>query len=222
MPLDVAIARVSEIRTLLGAAAAAPVPVSMRPPANPPAAAVQTSAYLPSSPSGFAASLAAQMQAQPSAAPALNAPAGAGDSTGQRILAFAQQEVAKGVIETSVNDSPDIARYRTATEGAMAGAPWCAYFVSYLAKQAGAPIGDHGQGMGQVDAITAWAQRNGRFVPTSGQPQPGDLALFDEHIGVVESVGANGKINLIEGNSSNRVQRVERSLSELVGFARLG
>ena len=38
-------------------------------------------------------------------------------------------------------------------------------------------------------------------------PQPGDLIVWDEHIGVVDSVGADGTINTIEGNSSDQVSR---------------
>src|SRR3954454_559293 len=36
-------------------------------------------------------------------------------------------------------DSPRIAGYRTATAGSGVG-PWCAYFASWAAKQAGIPI----------------------------------------------------------------------------------
>ena len=39
------------------------------------------------------------------------------------------------------------------------------------------------------------------------QPQPGDLIVWDEHIGVVESVDADGTIKTIEGNSSDQVAR---------------
>ena len=41
--------------------------------------------------------------------------------------------------------------------------------------------------------------------PAGVKPQPGDLIVWDEHIGVVESVGADGTINTIEGNSSDQV-----------------
>ena len=41
----------------------------------------------------------------------------------------------------------------------------------------------------------------------TAQPQPGDLVVWDEHIGVVESVDADGSIHTIEGNSSNAVTR---------------
>jgi hypothetical protein len=63
--------------------------------------------------------------------------------------------------------------------------------------------------MGSVDAIYSWAQRTGHAIPAgSGQrPQPGDLIVWDEHIGIVEGVGADGSIQTIEGNSSDRVSR---------------
>ena len=38
-------------------------------------------------------------------------------------------------------------------------------------------------------------------------PQPGDLIVWDEHIGIVESVAADGSIRTIEGNSSDQVAR---------------
>ena len=87
-----------------------------------------------------------------------------------------------------------------------ASGPWCAYFVSWAAREAGVPIGDAGQGFGRVDDVWAWAQSAGKAIPAgSGQPQPGDLIVWDEHIGIVESVGADGSIHTIEGNSSDRV-----------------
>jgi hypothetical protein len=56
-----------------------------------------------------------------------------------------------------------IAMYRSAVEGAYPGAPWCAYFASWAAAQAGAPIGDRGQGLGSVAAIIDWASRTGAW-----------------------------------------------------------
>ena len=50
-----------------------------------------------------------------------------------------------------------------------------------------------GQGFGRVDDVWAWAERSGKAIPAAGaQPQPGDLIVWDEHIGIVESVGADG------------------------------
>ncbi len=96
-----------------------------------------------------------------------------GDSTGNAGLAALQvAESQVGVTEQppGSNDGPQIAEYRTATQGAYAGAPWCAYFVSWCASQAGAPIGDQGQGLGSVSEITDWARSTGRLTQT---PAPG-------------------------------------------------
>ena len=106
------------------------------------------------------------------------------------------------------NDSPRIAQFRQATAGSGVG-PWCAYFTSWAAREAGAPLGDTGQGFGRVDDVYAWAQKAGKAIPNGPgvTPQPGDLIVWDEHIGVVESVGSDGTINTIEGNSSDQVSR---------------
>jgi hypothetical protein len=94
----------------------------------------------------------------------------------------------------------------------MAGAgvgPWCAYFVSWVSRQAGIPLGEQGQGFGAVSAVSAWAQRTGRSEPAGGyQPRPGDLILWGgKHMGLVESVAADGTLTTIEGNSSDSVAR---------------
>lgn len=127
----------------------------------------------------------------------------AGSGVGARMIALAQQELQAGVAEQppGSNDSPRIADYRTATAGAGVG-PWCAYFVSWLAKQSGAPVGEAGQGFGSVDALAAWAQRTGR---STSAPAPGELIVWNEHIGLVTGVDPDGTIHTIEGNSSNRV-----------------
>ena len=65
------------------------------------------------------------------------------------------------------NDSPRIAQYRQATAGSGVG-PWCAYFTSWAAREAGVPLGDQGQGFGRVDDVYAWAQRAGKAIPAAG------------------------------------------------------
>ncbi|MBJ7330703.1 MAG: CHAP domain-containing protein [Solirubrobacteraceae bacterium] len=151
-----------------------------------------------------AALTAAPVGAQPLSAVA--APAAGG--VGAKMVALAQAEIGQAEQPPGSNDSPRIAEYRTATAGSGVG-PWCNFFVSYIAKQAGAPLGEAGQGFGLVDATYAWAQRTGRANPVgSGKPpQPGDLIVWDEHIGLVEQVLPDGKIQTIEGNSSNQVIR---------------
>jgi hypothetical protein len=151
---------------------------------------------------------------------------GAAGTAGQRALQFAQAEVGQAEQPPGSNDSPRIAEYRTATAGSGIG-PWCAYFVSWAAQQAGAPLGEAGQGFGSVSAVASWAQRTGRWSPAaSGQPpQAGDLIVWGgEHVGIVESVDPDGTIHTIEGNSSNMVTRRTHDAGGdgATGYVRLG
>lgn len=125
------------------------------------------------------------------------------------MVAIAQGELGQVEQPPGSNDSPRIAQYRTATVSAGVG-PWCAYFASWVARQAGVPLGEQGQGFGAVSAIAAWAQRTGRAQPPASgyTPKPGDLVLWgDRHMGIVESVAADGSVTTIEGNSSDSVAR---------------
>ncbi|MDX6729885.1 MAG: hypothetical protein QOK49_4690 [Baekduia sp.] len=133
----------------------------------------------------------------------------AGATPGQRMVALAQGEIGQTEQPPGSNESPRIAQYRQATAGSGVG-PWCSYFVSWAAQQAGVPLGEAGQGFGAVSAVSAWAQRTGRFTPAGAGtvPSPGDLIVWGgQHIGMVESVDPDGKIHTIEGNSSNMVTR---------------
>src|SRR5207244_8472035 len=120
------------------------------------------------------------------------------------------------------NDGPAIAGYRSAVAGAVAGDPWCADFVSWAARQAGASLGDTGQGFAAVQQITDWASATGRLLPPGSPPASGDIILFgDRHVGIVEAVNPDGSLTTVEGNSSNAVSRNQRSLSAATGFVRL-
>ena len=161
-----------------------------------------------SSSSGFLTALNDGIQrgsslAAPAAAPAVPGAGGSG------ALAAAQSQVGVSEQPPGSNDGPQIAEYRTATAGSGVG-PWCAYFTSWAAAQAGVPLGEAGQGFGSVSALYGWAQRTGRATPAGPgvQPNPGDLIVWGgEHIGIVESVDPDGSIHTIEGNSSNAVSR---------------
>jgi hypothetical protein len=152
--------------------------------------------------------------------------AAAPTTAGQRALAFAQAELGVTEQPPGSNDAPRIAQYRQATAGSGIG-PWCSYFVSWAAQQAGAPLGEAGQGFGAVSSVAAWAQRTGRFnAAGSGvPPSPGDLIVWGgQHIGIVESVDADGSINTIEGNSSNMVTRRKHGADGdgATGYVRVG
>jgi hypothetical protein len=147
-----------------------------------------------------------------------------GTPAGQAIVNAVRNEVGVAEQPPGSNDSPRIAQYRQATAGSGVG-PWCAYFASWAGRQAGVPLGDQGQGFGRVDDVYAWAQRTGKAIPAgSGTPQPGDLIVWDEHIGIVESVGTDGSINTIEGNSSDKVSRRTYGSDGggAIGYVRLG
>jgi CHAP domain len=130
-----------------------------------------------------------------------------GTSAGQAIVNIARGEVGQAESPPGSNNSPRIAMYRQATAGSGVG-PWCAYFASWAARQAGVPLGDHGQGFGAVSDVWSWAQRSGKALPAGSKPAPGDLIVWgSRHIGIVQSVDSNGTIHTIEGNSSDRVSQ---------------
>jgi hypothetical protein len=140
---------------------------------------------------------------------------------GERVLSAAESQVGQSEQPPGSNESPAIAEYRSATAGADAGAPWCAYFVSWAARQAGEPIGPGGQGLGSVSEIWSWAQSTGRAVSNGPGvvPRPGDLIVFgDQHVGIVREVLPDGRIGTVEGNYDNRVAANVRSGSEATGY----
>jgi hypothetical protein len=147
-----------------------------------------------------------------------------GGSMGERIVQVAETQVGQTEQPPGSNESPAIAQYRTATAGAIPGAPWCAYFASWAAHQAGEPLGSQGQGLGAVSEIWSWAQSTGRAIPNGPGvvPQPGDLIVFgDEHVGIVRRVLSDGNIETIEGNYENKVALNVRTPSEPTGYVNM-
>lgn len=181
-----------------------------------------------SSSSGFLTALNDGIQRGSSLAAPAAAPAGVGGNGfgGSGALVAAQSQVGVSEQPPGSNDGPQIAEYRTATAGSGVG-PWCAYFTSWAAAQAGVPLGEAGQGFGSVSALYSWAQRTGRATAAGPgvRPNPGDLIVWGaRHIGIVESVDADGSIHTIEGNSSNAVSRRTYGADGggATGYVRLG
>jgi CHAP domain len=140
---------------------------------------------------------------------------------GARVLAAAESQLGQAEQPPGSNESPAIAEYRGAAAGAAPGEPWCAYFASWAARQAGEPIGPGGEGLGSVSAIWSWAQSAGRAVANGPGvvPRPGDLIVFgDQHVGIVRGVTAGGQIETVEGNYENKVAANVRSASEASGY----
>jgi hypothetical protein len=207
MPIQDVYTRINEIQTLVGRLGGSPPPPAPAPAAD-----------------SFASTLAAAQQPESARALAWTTPVtgAVGGSAGARALAAAQAEVGVAELPPGSNDAPRIADYRAAVAGSYPGAPWCAYFVSWAAAEAGAPIGPNGSGLGAVEQVEAWGRQTGRFLPAGTVPAPGDLILFGgAHIGIVESVNPDGSINTVEGNHDHRVDRTRRSPGEATGFVRL-
>jgi hypothetical protein len=199
MSLDLVLARVAELQQMLTPAATTAAPA-----ATSTATSGSTSFADQLLSAGTGATLGAT--GTTAAAAVANRPA---SSVGQAIVNAALPEVGVSEQPPGSNDSPRIAQFRQATAGSGVG-PWCAYFTSWAARQAGVPLGDQGQGFGSVSAVYSWAQKTGRAIPagTGVTPQPGDLIVWGgEHIGIVQSVDANGSIHTIEGNSSDKVSQ---------------
>ncbi|MGZ4267352.1 MAG: CHAP domain-containing protein [Solirubrobacteraceae bacterium] len=147
-----------------------------------------------------------------------------GSGAGNAMVQIAESQIGQSEQPPGSNDGPAISMYRTATAGTAGGEPWCAYFASWVAKQAGEPIGSSGQGLGYVGDIWSWAQQTGRAIPNGPgvTPTPGDLIVFgDHHVGIVDKVLPNGDIQTIEGNYSNKVSQVVRSPGEATGYVRM-
>ncbi len=197
MSLPLALARIEQIERAL-----VPQPVATSPVPTAVAAAGGTASATPVASASFAHLL--------------------GNASGSPLTTIAAAELGQSEQPPGSNDSPRIAQYRTATAGSGVG-PWCAYFVSWVARQAGTPLGDNGEGFGSVDALYAWAQRAGRAIPNGpgAAPRPGDLVVWDEHIGIVEQVLPDGRIQTLEGNSSDRVSRNMHVFSDALGFVRM-
>src|SRR5690349_1749235 len=147
--LHTVISRINEIN-----AALAP-PVAATAPTTPAAPATGTTT------SGGSGDFASMLQGAmtPGAAGATGvagtAAVPASGSLGQKMVAIASREVGQAESPPGSNNSPRIAQYRSATAGSPGPGPWCAYFTSWVAREAGAPVGPNGSGFGSVDALYA-------------------------------------------------------------------
>jgi hypothetical protein len=102
--------------------------------------------------------------------------------------------------------------------------PWCAMFVSWCFYFEGLPLADRGgKGFAYTPSGAAWFQRRGKWTQ---RPAPGHVVFFNwpddgvnriSHVGIVESVRADGTVVTIEGNTSNRVMRRNRRVG-IVGY----
>ena len=217
MSLALALARIDQIERALVPPDVAAMSATVGGAAAPGTGSATASAAALGGPGSFASALQGALPPGVVAGPGFP-----GASPGNAICTIAAGEVGQGEQPPGSNDSPRIAQYRAATAGSGVG-PWCAYFASWAARQAGEPLGDRGEGFGSVDQLYAWAQRTGRAVANGPGvvPRPGDLIVFHEHVGIVEQVLPDGRIQTIEGNYGDRVSRNVHAFSDAVGYVRM-
>ena len=159
---------------------------------------------------------------RPSAPAAIRGPAAPASSVfRQKILEIAQGEI--GTIEKTNQNDGAVLKYPKAF--GRGTEKWCADFVSWVCSLAGGELNDPytPSVVNRLKAKDLWKGLD--------DPEPGDLVLFDwdhdrvaDHIGLVETVNADGSINTIEGNTNNPITgqegvwRRERALSTVLGF----
>jgi len=159
---------------------------------------------------------------RPSAPAAIQGPAIEASSEFRRqILEIAQGEL--GTFEKTNRNDGEVTKYPKAF--GRGSEKWCADFVSWVCTMAGGELNDPytPSVVNRLKAKDLWKGLD--------NPEPGDLVLFDwdhdrvaDHIGLVETVNADGSINTIEGNTNNPatgqegVWRRERALSTVLGF----
>ncbi|WP_062991663.1 CHAP domain-containing protein [Nocardia anaemiae] len=142
------------------------------------------------------------------------------DLTQGRIVAVLEREFA------APGDGPKYA------EGA--DEPWCADFVSWVLREAGAPLANPNSGSWRIPGVYTlqeYYQGANRFAPIGSgyQPRTGDVLLyaegspFSQHTNFVLTA-ANGTVTTMGGNEFGEVAIHRFALAEVpgvVGFGRL-
>lgn len=100
------------------------------------------------------------------------------------------------------NDPTSFSKYTDNIAG-----DWCAWFVSWILKEAGSPVGTPGrQWWSYVDDFTEKGptEKGYKIHPNNGEykPQPGDLAIYNNgsHMNIVVGYSDDGKMITIGGN----------------------
>lgn len=150
--------------------------------------------------------------------------------TSDRILSIARSYI--GVVEKQNNNVVfNTAYYGREVNGASY--PWCAVFIWYVFREAGASnLYYDGMKTAYCPELMNWFKTKTRFYSS---PKVGDIAFYNfstprgttaAHVGIVSEVG-NGTIKAIEGNTSSvnqanggMVMERERKLSVCLGFGR--
>ncbi|MFF3222636.1 CHAP domain-containing protein [Nocardia suismassiliense] len=110
--------------------------------------------------------------------------------------------------------------------------PWCADFVSWVMREADAPLANPNSGSWRIPGVYTLQEyyaSTGRFAPIGYQPRTGDVLLYDstspfgQHTNIVLKYDA-GTVTTIGGNEFGQISIHTFPLAEtggIVGFGRL-
>lgn len=125
--------------------------------------------------------------------------------------------------KTSESSTPDLIRQMHASAGLNAGpgTPWCMSFVQHVLRH---DMWFNSAQIGPPTASAAAGHKIGRHTDT---PKPWDIVLIHRtggsgrHIGFVDSMNADGSVNVLGGNQSNSVCVSRNSRSSVAEFRTL-
>jgi hypothetical protein len=148
---------------------------------------------------------------------------------GGSALAVARGQL--GVHEVGTNAGPQVGRY-LASAGVGSGNPWCASFVDWSLHESGHDLPGHGWAAVSTWVHAAEAGQHGLALVDPAAARPGDIVAYDfgggtdfasdGHIGFLDSTVHDGRFTAVEGNASDAVTRMDRSMGEAnVVFIRL-
>ncbi|GAA4336561.1 hypothetical protein BJY14_005238 [Actinomadura luteofluorescens] len=114
-------------------------------------------------------------------------------------------------------------------------APWCDMAITYWARHSGnasavLPGGDRAYTVSHAQDFQKAGRWHSGTTASVNQAKPGDIVFFDwgatnsvgaiDHVGVVEKVLGGGRLQTIEGNTSDSVRRRVRDSSVIAGYGR--
>ena len=150
---------------------------------------------------------------------------GARRTVQQKMAAIAMREAARNVQEVPAhsNTGPRIREYHTAVRHAHTTEPWCAIFVSWVARKAGYPLGSVSQGIWDIKNLFDWGRSEGfYFRRGTRKVRVGDISVHGYgHSGIVVKIMPNGDVWSVDANWSDSVRYHPEPYLSIDGYIRL-
>lgn len=125
--------------------------------------------------------------------------------------------------------------YATRHGSGFLAAPWCDMSITYWARQSAntaavLPGGDRAYTVWHADDFRKIGRWHTGTIANLNRSKPGDIVFFDwgqsnsigaiDHVGVIERVLGDGRVQTIEGNTGDACLRRVRSASVIAGYGR--